>query len=433
MGRVDASFDLYAKYPNDWRTAVLEADATLLREHYCRERMSENSINGVIMTLGLLYGGGVYEETCKIVGLAGHGGESTAACALGIVGAIKGWNNLEASAKNIINEQIWQDGKGVIVNLPVEGMSSAYWMHADNLPERIAIRDIIAMYQANFEKILPENGGKIENGNYYIPKYRIHEPLSILYADFEDGKLGSFTAKGNAAIGENPYAGSYAAQVNGSTAAENAVYTMVSGLAVGKQYRVTAYINATASTTAHLFARVPGQTNYPCVSVCDPSRYVLRTFIFTATAQTMEIGLSVPAGTSKFKYATLDDFLLEYVEETVESPVVTMATSKTDKASGIVEISIAGSAASGTGREVYLKVGFANTSGATLNVPMALNGAEYATIPFYKTGSTVYANAGDVTYIPIVLRGETTAVTFDLGETGMYLTSAEIVTVRDRW
>lgn len=147
----------------------------------------------------------------------------------------------------------------------------------------------------------------------------------------------------------------------------------------------------------------------------------------------MEIGLSVPAGTSEFKYAALDDFLLEYVEEMVESPVVSMATSKTDKASGIVEISIAGSAASKTGREVYLKVGFANTSGATLNVPMTLNGAAYATIPFYKTGSAVYANACDATYIPIVLRGETTAVTLDLGETDTYFTSVEIVTIRDRW
>lgn len=64
---------------------------------------------------------------------------------------------------------------------------------------------------------------------------------------------------------------------------------------------------------------------------------------------------------------------------------------------------------------------------------MTLNGAEYATIPFYKTGSTVYANACDATYIPIVLRGETTVVTLDLGETGMYLTAAEIVAIQDRW
>ena len=56
-----------------------------------------------------------------------------------------------------------------------------------------------------------------------------------------------------------------------------------------------------------------------------------------------------------------------------------------------------------------------------------------ATIPFYKTGNTVYANACDATYIPIVLGGDTTSVTLDLGDTGMYLASAEIVTVKDRW
>ena len=55
---VDASFALYEKYPDDWRAAVREADNTLLREHYCRERMSENSVNGPIMIFGLLYGNG---------------------------------------------------------------------------------------------------------------------------------------------------------------------------------------------------------------------------------------------------------------------------------------------------------------------------------------------------------------------------------------
>ena len=33
--------------------------------------MSENSVNGPIMIFGLLYGNGGYEETCKIIGLAG--------------------------------------------------------------------------------------------------------------------------------------------------------------------------------------------------------------------------------------------------------------------------------------------------------------------------------------------------------------------------
>ena len=44
----------------------------------------------------------------------------------------------------------------------------------------------------------------------------------------------------------------------------------------------------------------------------------------------------------------------------------------------------------------------------------------------------VYANASDATYIPIVL-GENTAVSLDVGTTGLYIYSAEIVTTKDRW
>ena len=64
---------------------------------------------------------------------------------------MQGWNNLEANAKPIINEMIYQDGKGVLVNLPIPGVKQIYWMHAEELPERILITDIAKMYQENFE------------------------------------------------------------------------------------------------------------------------------------------------------------------------------------------------------------------------------------------------------------------------------------------
>ncbi len=430
---IDESFKLYEKYPTDWRKAVIEADNVLLREHYNRERMSENSINGPIMTLALLYANGGYEETCKIIGLAGHGGESAAASALGIIGVMQGWENLESNAKPIVNEFVFQDGKGVIVNLPLPDVKQIYWMHAEGLPARILITDIVKMYQANFEKILLENGGKIEGDNYYIPKYRIYESMSVCGEDFEKGNLGIFKAKGNAAISDSFYTGKYAAKVNGSDAAENSVYTTVSGLTVGAQYKVSAYINATTKTTAHLFAREVGAKNYPFVSVSDPSRYVLRTFVFTATAPTMEIGLSVPQGTSEFKYACLDDFVVVRAEERVDTATVTvMGNASANKYTGIVNVNIKGSVKASTGNDVYLKVKFANTAATTLDVPMTLNGETYATIPFYKTGADVYANASDATYIPIVL-GENTAVSLDVGTTGLYIYSAEIVTTKDRW
>ena len=421
---IDECFALYQKYPNDWRKAVTEADSTLLREHYCRERMSENSINGPIMTLALLYADGGYEETCKIIGLAGHGGESAAASALGIIGVIQGWENLESNAKLIVNEFIWQDGNGVIVNLALPDVIQSYWMHAEELPERYLIKDVIDMYQANFEKILVENGGKIEGDNYYIPKYNIEKPVSVFYEDFENG-LGTFTAKGNAKVAEVPYTGKAAAQVNGSAEDENSVYKTVSGLTVGAQYQISAYVNATTKTTAYLFARIPGAQDYSFVTVCDPSRYVYRTYNFVATAETMEIGLAVAKGTGEFKYACLDEIMLIKVAEKTEAPKVTV----TDNGKSI---KISGSVKADTGKEVYLKVDFANTTSATVDVPMTLNGETYATIPFYKTGSTAMANAADATYITIVLNGEETIVTLDVKD-GLTVKGAQIVTVTDRW
>ena len=423
---IDRCFELYAKYPNDWRKAVIEADSTLLRTHYNRERMSENSINGPIMTLALLYADGGYEETCKIIGLAGHGGESTAASALGIIGVIQGWENLESNAKPIVNEYIWQDGRGVLVNLPIPGVKQIYWMHAEELPERILISDIVAMYQANFEKILVENGGYIDGDNYYIPKYRVYEPVTLFYEDFEDG-LGDFTAKGNAKQGEAPYTGKYAAQVGGSSAAENSVYKTVSGLTVGAQYQISAYVNATTKTTAYLFAREVGAKDYGFTTVCDPALYVLRTYTFTATAETMEIGLAVDASTGEFKYACLDEIMLIRVVENKEAPSVSLEVKD-----GKAEFKISGSVKAPTGNEVYLKVYFANTDKDTVDCPMLLDGKEYATIPFYKTG-TAGVNANDATYIPVVLSGDETVVTLTLGSEALSIKSAEIVTVKDRF
>ncbi|MBQ4151014.1 MAG: carbohydrate binding domain-containing protein, partial [Clostridia bacterium] len=424
---IDESFKLYEKYPTDWRKAVTEADSVLLREHYCRERMSENSINGPIMTLALLYANGGYEETCKIIGLAGHGGESAAASALGIIGVMQGWENLEANAKPIVNEFIYQDGKGVVVNLPLPDVKQIYWMHAEELPERILITDIVKMYQANFEKILLENGGKIEGDKYYIPKYRIYEAKSVFGDDFESGKLGSFVANGNASVSENFYSGKYALQVNGGGTSASSAYTTLSGLTVGAQYKISAYINATTKTTAHLFAREVGAADYSFVTVASPARYALRTFIFTATAPTMEIGLAVPAGVSEFKYATMDDIVVVRALETVEAPKATVAL-----VDGKYNININGNATETTGKEVYLKVYFANTAASIANAPMTLAGEEYATIPFYSTGETVNANSKDATYIPIVLRGENTAVTLAAPAT-LQIKSAEIVTITDRW
>jgi|GEM_PF-504699 len=424
---VDTAFALYEKYPDNWQQAVREADNMLSRYCYVNDKTQNPSVTGAFKVLALLYGNGAYEETEKILALAGYGGESSGASMLSVLGVMHGWEKLEPSAKAIINEKIWQDGRGVLVNLPSpDKTSSGYWMHAANLPERILIKDIVAMYQENFEKILVENGGYIDGDNYYIPKYRVYAPDSVLFEAFEGG-LGAFTAKGNATVGEEYYTGKYAAQVNGGEG-ENSVYATVSGLTVGAQYRITAYVKSTTGTTAMLFARKVGGADCTYMTVHSPARYAQRKFTFTATAETMEIGLMVGADATKFKYACLDDILVERVEEKTVLP--TSVT--TDAATGITTVQIAGKYQNKGGREAYLKVTFANTTGNVVNVPVTLNGAAYATIPFYATGKTAAQNAADATYIPFAFSAESSTVTLT-PPAGMQIRSAEVVTVQDRF
>ena len=58
---VDRCFALYAKYPDNWRQAIIEADTLCYRPQFDKEgKIGENSINCAYIVLGLLYGDGDY-------------------------------------------------------------------------------------------------------------------------------------------------------------------------------------------------------------------------------------------------------------------------------------------------------------------------------------------------------------------------------------
>ena len=199
----------------------------------------------------------------------------------------------------------------------------------------------------------------------------------------------------------------------------------VSGLAVGAQYRISAYVNATTGTTAQLFAREVGGAKMQYATVSSPARYALRQVTFTATAETMEIGLAVVSGTGAFKYACLDDIIVERVVESV------VATTALSGATGTVTANITGKYVNNGGTEAYLKVVFSNTTGGTVDVPVTLNGKDYAVIPFYATGSDA-AQTLNATYIPIALATDASTVTMQCAN-GMQVYGASVVTVKDRF
>ena len=431
---IDYIFELKEKYPTAWRRAVVEADRYCYQKHYDTENnYGESSVNCSMTLIGLLWGEGDYYETCKIIGLAGHGGDSTTPVGLGIVGIISGWKDLDASTKAVINEKVWQDGSGVIVNLPL-GTTSGTYMYCENLPERLQIADIVEMYRQNFESVLLENGGKIENGNYYIPKalYEVKAVDTVYVNEFESGTLDGFTTVGNVTATPTAaaFSGDYALQLNGNPTVASTAAKTLTGLTVGATYRVSAFISVSARTAAQLFVREVGGSDLSAVTVYDQTAYVKRELVFTATASEMEVGFTVPAGTNEFRYAILDELQVIRVEETnVGTAAIVTAAGTDGKYTGTVQISVNAH----TDKEAYLKLTFANPVGKVVNASLQVAGKAYATAPLYKTGTVTDAN--DAVYIPLIAEGGKTAytVSLDLGTNAVYLYGAELVTGKDRF
>ena len=420
---VDTCFALKEKYPDDWRAAVTEAESTLLlhKNLMDKDKTVDPNVNNSFVLLSLLYGEGDFTETCKIVSLCGYDGDSSGAIATGLLGLITGMDDLPAE----VNTFLWQDGKGVIINYH-QTDRSGYWMYLNGLPQRLQMSEIIDLYQQNFESILLENGGKIENGNYYIPRTTLGKADSVYFENFNDGDLSSYTVSGGKAeLVTEGYEGPYTAKLSASESGKSSMYTTINGLTVGEQYRVVCYVSTTGATEAELFVREAGKDGVTA-TVYDTSRHVRRYFTFTATATSMEFGIQIPEAGNAFKSVTLDHVSIYRVKET---PVVTDIKVASGSGVGKTQITVNGK----VDGEVLLKVTFANPGSATVNASVTVNGEDFKTAAFYKTGTTVDASAVDATYIPVLLSKQQNTIVLSTGSNTLHIQSIEIVTVSDLW
>ncbi len=432
---IDEVLALREKYPklSQWRDAVKEAEKICYRHHYGEDsRMGESSINCSFILVGLLWGEGDFFETCRIISLAGHGGDSTTPVGLGIVAITTGFDAIPAEAL----AKTWQDGEGVVVNKPLPDTSSGYWMVALGLPERIKMADVVDMYQKNFESILAEQGGFIYEGNYYIPKKALGSTDTVLYENFEFGNLAAVTSSfGSVSIAgsADTYMGNYGLKVSGSESADSGAYIKVDGLSVGAKYRYSAYVFTTTRVDTYMFARETGSTGLgQYASVYDSDAFVKREFVFEATAESMEIGYMIKAGVSSHKYAVIDDICVMRVEENAATDKVSITSEPESSGAykGVVVLKVGEKIA----KEAMLKITFANTTGKTIDGKITLNGADYGTAPFYKTGAKLDAEGLDCVYIPLVMGKDENTLFIDIGERStLYVYDVSVVTLTDRF
>ena len=430
---IDEVLALRKKYPNlsQWREAAKEAEKICYRHHFEHDsKMGESSINCSFILIGLLWGEGDFFETLRIISLAGHGGDSTTPVGVGIVAVIDGMECIPQEAL----DKTWQNGEGVVVNLPIQDQKKDYWMLALGLPERIKMADVVDLYQQNFEKILKENGGFIYEGFYFIPKHTAPKTETLLYENFESGKLTSLTkAEGNVTMASaaETYMGDYGIKITGSENSPSFAYITVDGLEVGKTYRYSAYVYTATKVQTYMFARGEGERGLgQFVSVYGTETCVLREYVFTATAEKMEIGFYMPEGVGSHKYATIDDICVIRTEEKAVSDKVSVQNNTNEAFNGSFEIKVDEKIS----REAYLKITFANTTQRIIDAKMTVNGTEYGTVPFYKTGALRDSAGLDCVYIPVVLTDDSSTLTFSMTDRdSLFIYDAELVTVSDRF
>ena len=416
---IDLCFELYEKHPDDWQTAMRTLEKTVLRRHDRRSEEGlqlELNVNNGLMILGMLYGDGDYDDTCKYISLGGYDGDCTAAVGLGVLGVIKGMAGLPEK----VNEMLWQNGKGYIINRPIMDMDQMYWMCMFNLPEKLYMADIINMYRDNFVWLLKENGGRVENGNYYIPSEEIRTPDVLYFDDFESGSLDGYTVSAGALVSNPTYEGENSLKVDGGEA-----FFTVSGLKVGQKYRFLSFVLTDKDGEAEVFARAKGESGVFATVQNYSEFYIKRELVFTATAETMEIGIRVGKGA----FALIDRLPLYRIDEVKAGEVKFSAPSADNTYKGTVNLE----ATTDKSTEVLLKLGYANNLGNILNVAVMVNGVKFNTVPLAMTGADVTGGMADFAYVPVVLKEGTNKISLIVGRTPVTLTSVELVTLTETY
>lgn len=418
-------FDVYEKHPDDWRAAYREFESRYYLEGDTTN--TDTDINCGFAILDLLYGEGDYMKTCMIGSLAGYDCETTVGIALTVLGIMGGYDVLPEQT----NEQIWQDGSGVLVNqvCPAHRDNQGVWMVANGLDDRIEIKTVIEKYQKNFEYVLAEEGGVIDEYYYYIPKQKLlgSDAVVIPNNSFESGDLSGFTVEGGASIISSAVTGKYAVQLKDN----GEISTKISGLKQGETYAFTAYVRATDNASAYLFAKNGDNVQSASVRATkgtpkyEGQSSVKRTLVFCAVASEMEIGISF-VGTGG-EYAVADNLSVIRLVESEAGTVEIKNPDADSKYSGSITLTLTAKSAG----EHYLKLTFQNENAKIVDLPLTVNYKKYASAALYKSDVRDGWQNADCLYIPILL-GEGENTVSSIFDSSIYVYSAELVDVTER-
>lgn len=306
---------LYQEYPDDFAMAVKTLGNQRTPLYRIDNIQTDPNINGGFAILSWLYGNNDYMDSCMYSSIAGYDGDCTAAIVTGAMGIINGFKEGNEEYQKL-NDLIYYDGEGVYFNDRDSGFPP--FIRSDEYFTRIKIDDIIALYQKNFEKILLENGGRIEGDTYYIPTTDVYDDHSLLFENYDAEKR---TVEGFVSNNANFLALSEGENVNshsgwGYFSLENQnqgeVYHLYDNLVVGNYYRISTYVKTEGDFVGFLYASDDNVES--SVSFANVASIINKEFIFQATSSTMKVGFKFAENAPSGAKIYFDDFFVETID-----------------------------------------------------------------------------------------------------------------------
>ncbi len=419
----DWAFEAYIHNPDDYRAAGMELHNRRHNIYRMDNIQTDPNVNGGFAVLSWLYGNNSYLDTCKYSSLLGYDGDCTAAICVGVMGILKGFKPTNEEYETL-NSVIYYDGDGVYFNddgSMYEGAVFQARIRSKEYPLRQKIDDIVDLYRKNFEKILVENGGRIEGDKYVIPTTELVKDHSFLFENYDcelrdttgfSFKNGSLEA---VAEGENTDSHSGYAALKLTNTKEGEAYHKYTGLVTGKYYRLSTYVKTSTSSQVSLFARGGGETEQMSfASVTQPNN---KTFIFKATAPDMEVGFAFPLSAAKDEYVIFDDFMLEEAERNLLASVSDSSLKQyQDKYSRTVKrpegVKL--------GEEVVISIEYRSAVGSSLNVTVNRNGKMFGGVVMSNTSKNTTSGKAYLE-IPYVFEKDSDVLQLDFSGNRMHI------------
>lgn len=423
----DWAYEAYNKYPNDYKSAAEELAERRSILYRLDNIQTDPNVNGGFAVLSWLYGKNSYLDSCKYASIMGYDGDCTAAIVVGVMGILKGFKvGNEEYAE--LNGKIYYDGEGVYYNDDgslYAGSGPAYQarIKGTNYPARQKIDDIVALYQKNFEKILVENGGKIEENKYVIPTTPVIEDRSYLFENYDGEKrdTSGFSSK-NAKLeclveSENGNSHSGYGAIKLTNTKNGEVYHTFGNLVKGKTYRLSVYVKTGEGVQVSLFARGKGGEVANEISFANVTSLINKEFIFTANSSETSVGFKFAPSAKSGDTLIFDDFMLEEIQRvkvgTVSEQALKLTSDKymksVSKPSGIKD-----------GEEVIISVQYRTYSGAAFPVTVLRNSSEFGSV---MSSNTSAASTSGYAYleIPYVFGKETDVMQLTFSGYKMYI------------